>query len=123
MKEGGGYFSGGGVRRFVTEDPKSPFPGYRTGEAPLKQGTEAYTAALDQVNKLRDAAEKLSEAALQGPSAIDEIAGSIKSIAKYGDRFSQAARRSARRCPAARSSIRWPLNSTASCRWRGARST
>ena len=67
VKEGGGYFSGGGVRRFVTEDPKSPFPGYRTGEAPLKQGTEAYTAALDQVNKLRDAAEKLSEAALQGP--------------------------------------------------------
>jgi hypothetical protein len=92
VKEGGGYFSSGGVRRFVTEDPKSPFPGYGKGEAPGKPTSMEYTAALDQVNKLRDASEKLASAALKGPEGLADVAGSIKSIAKYGDRFVEAAK-------------------------------
>ena len=92
VKEGGGYFSSGGVRRFVTEDAKSPFPGYGKGEAPGKPTSMDYTAALDQVNKLRDAAEKLASAAVKGPEGLADVAGSIKSIAKYGDRFVDAAK-------------------------------
>ena len=48
VKEGGGHFSGGGVRRFVTEDPKSPFPGYGPGEAKTPKSAHGdYLAASD----------------------------------------------------------------------------
>jgi hypothetical protein len=92
VKEGGGYFSAGGVRRFVSQDPKNPFPGYKPGEAPAKPGSMEYTAALDQVAKLRDASDKLAGAVVQGPAGLADVAGSMKSIAKYGDRFVEAAK-------------------------------
>lgn len=91
VREGGGYFTGGGVRRFVTEDPKAPFAGYGPGEAPARTGSQEYTAALDQVGKLRQALEKVQGANLAAPSAMIELPGAIKSVAKYGNRFTQVA--------------------------------
>ena len=92
VKEGGGYFSAGGVRRFVTEDPKNPFPGYGPGEMPAKPAGMEAGAALDQVLKLRKAVEDLAAAGLKGPSGLSDLAGAIKSIGKYGSRFVEAAR-------------------------------
>lgn len=93
VHERGGYFSGGGVRRFVTEDPKAPFPGYEPGSAPAKQGSQEYMAATDQVAKLREALEKVHNVDLASPNAMIELPGSIKSVAKYGNRFTQVAER------------------------------
>jgi hypothetical protein len=92
VKEGGGYFSGGGVRRFVTEDPKNPFPGYGPGEMPGKGAAMEHGAALDQVMKLRKSVEDLAAAGLKGPAGMSDLAGSIKSIGKYGSRFVEAAK-------------------------------
>jgi hypothetical protein len=87
VKEGGGYFSAGGVRRFVTD--KENFPGTRL------PGTAAHDlgAALDQVNKLRKAVSAFESEALKVPATRDatELAKHIKDLAKYGDRFADAA--------------------------------
>lgn len=99
VKEGGGYFTGGGVRRFVTEDAKAPFGGYGAGEAPLKQGSQEYMAATDQVAKLRDALDKVRAVDLASPNAAIELPGAIKSVAKYGDRFTQIAERLGKAVP------------------------
>jgi hypothetical protein len=87
VKEGGGYFSGGGVRKFVTE--REGFPGARAA------ATAAHDlgAATDQVNKLRKSIKAFEAAALVPPASRDPsaIAKSIKDLAKYGERFADAA--------------------------------
>ncbi len=82
--QGGGYFSGGGVRRFVSE--KEGFPGF-TAQELAEEGRRAlpaqeFTAVLDQLPKLDEAASHLLE-----PKNINEIAAAIKSIGKYSERF------------------------------------
>ncbi|HXH22489.1 MAG TPA: hypothetical protein VNN10_10690 [Dehalococcoidia bacterium] len=84
VKEGGGYFSSGGVRKFVTE--KEGFPGARAAMT----AAEDLTAALDQVKKLRDAVGKFEALAPVGASDPGKLAATIKDIAKYGDRFASA---------------------------------
>jgi hypothetical protein len=87
VKEGGGYFSAGGVRKFVTE--REGFPGARAA------ATAAHDlgAATDQVNKLRKAIAAFEGAALVPPASRDaaEIAKHLKDVAKYGERFADAA--------------------------------
>jgi hypothetical protein len=80
--EGGGYFTGGGVRREVTEREKiGDFaPG---GGAPGMALPQRLTAMLDNALKLFHAAQGLSPAA-----AADDLAGAIKAVGKYGSRFS-----------------------------------
>jgi len=87
VKEGGGYFSAGGVRKFVTD--KEGFPGARAA------ATAAHDlgAALDQVNKLRKAVTAFEAAAIKPPGSrnVADLAKYIKDLAKYGDRFAAAA--------------------------------
>ncbi len=91
VAEKGGYSTGGAVRRFVSEDPRNPMPDYEPGKAPLKPDTNAYTEALGQVTKLRDAVEKVKAVDLAAPGSLLELPGAVKSVGKFGDRFSQAA--------------------------------
>ncbi len=86
VKSGLGYFSAGGVRKFVTE---------KAGLSGAKQAVTAahdLGAALDQVNKLRKAITAFEAEALKLPVSRDqaELAKQIKALAKYGDRFSAA---------------------------------
>jgi hypothetical protein len=87
VKEGGGYFSAGGVRRFVTD--KEGFPGARLAST----GAHNLGAALDQVNKIRKAIGAFEAEALKTPATRDaaELAKQIKDLAKYGDRFHSVA--------------------------------
>lgn len=82
IKEGGGYFSAGGVRKFVTD--KEMFPGVRAAMT----ASHDLGAALDQVSKLRKSVVGFEEAVASGEAG--EIARYIKDLAKYGDRFAQA---------------------------------
>lgn len=96
VKEGGGYFTAGGVRRFVTE--RENFPG--TWQ-PVTRAHD-YQAALDQVSKLRDTVYQFEKetlllvpgvgaVALLKPNAAD-LAAAIKSLSKYGHRFAGVAK-------------------------------
>jgi hypothetical protein len=87
VKEGGGYFSAGGVRKFVSD--KENFPGAR---APTTAAHDL-GAALDQVNKLRKAIAAFEAEAVKAPMSRDvaELSKHIKDLAKYGDRFTAAA--------------------------------
>lgn len=87
VKEGGGYFSAGGVRKFVTD--KENFPGARVAAT----GAHDLGAALDQVNKLRKAIAAFEKEAVKAPGTRDvaELSKHIKDLAKYGDRFTSAA--------------------------------
>jgi hypothetical protein len=87
VKEGGGYFSGGGVKKFVTEAEKFPGPVRAAATAGMD-----YNTALDQVKKLRDALDGFDKAALKAPASTDtkDLAKYIKDLAKYGDRFAKA---------------------------------
>jgi hypothetical protein len=86
VKEGGGYFTAGGVRKFVTD--KEGFPGARQAVT----AAHDLGAALDQVGKLRKAISAFEAEALKVPATRDatELAKHIKDLAKYGDRFSAA---------------------------------
>lgn len=86
VKEGGGYFSAGGVRKFVTD--KEGFPGARAAIT----ATHDLGAAIDQVNKLRKSIAAFEEAAMKPAASRDaaELSKNIKDLAKYGDRFTQA---------------------------------
>ncbi len=76
--EGGGYFSGGATRQIVT-----------LAEGLLKGSTkpldaQVYTALLDQLPKLNEAASSLMKS---GVVAGEDAVGAIKGLAKYGARF------------------------------------
>jgi hypothetical protein len=84
--EAGGYFSGGGVRRYVSERPKEK-------QFPRLDG-EKNPAGLIQVEKVTaivDQLPKLDHSLLQlGGSAEDVVAG-IRGIGKYGGRLLEVA--------------------------------
>ncbi len=82
QSEGGGYFTGGGVRREVTEREKvGDFgPG---GTAPAMDVPQRLSAMLDNALKLFHAAQGMNPA-----GQVAEVAGAIKSVGKYGGRFS-----------------------------------
>jgi hypothetical protein len=92
VSEGGGYFTGGGVRREVTEreaeamtgkGANEPLGAYKPGgAAPAMTISQQHMALLDNALKLMQ-----SSASLQTAKSIDEVAGAIKSIGKYGQRF------------------------------------
>ena len=82
--EGGGYFSGGGVRRYVSERPgEAGFarPDISAGAPAL--APERLTAILDQAPKLEHAAEEI------GKGTPDQIQAGIRGIGKYGTRLSE----------------------------------
>ncbi len=83
--EGGGYFSGGGVRRYVSERPGErgfdPLLGgtRRTGPS---LSTEAFTAILDQL-------DKLDHALLEMGHGADHLVPGVRGIGKYGGRLAE----------------------------------
>lgn len=79
--EGGGYFSGGGVRRWVSERPGEPgFPRLPGGEGHAIPTAERLTAILDQLPHLDHSALRMT-----GPA--DEIVAGVRGIGKYGERL------------------------------------
>jgi hypothetical protein len=85
--EGGGYFSGGGVREWVSERPGQPaesrFPRPPGAEHLGVPAAEKLGNALDQLAKLDHSLEGLAEG---GAHAIDGVRG----IGKYGERLAKA---------------------------------
>jgi hypothetical protein len=83
--EGGGYFSGGGVRRWVSERPNEKgFPRLPGGEAAGELSAEALTAFIDQLPKLD---HSLLETAAHG--SIERVADGIRGVGKYGGRLAE----------------------------------
>ena len=81
--EGGGYFSAGGVRRFVTERPGEPGFGRLPGGAGQAiPSAERLTAILDQL-------PKLDHAALQLTGSTDDVVSAVRGIGKYGGRLQE----------------------------------
>ncbi len=83
--EGGGYFSGGGVRRYVSERPGEPgFPRPPGAAAAGALPPEQLTAILDQLPKLEHAGEQLART-----MAPEEVQAGIRGIGKYGSRLAE----------------------------------
>jgi hypothetical protein len=86
--EGGGYFSGGGVRKFASE--REGLPGFTKAEladeARKMLPEQKLTALLDQMPKLDEAASKLLNA-----KSPDQLADALKDIGKYGERLAKMA--------------------------------
>lgn len=83
--EGGGYFSGGGVRRWVSERPgEKGFPRLPGGESAGGLSAEALAAFIDQLPKLDHA---LLETAAHG--SIERVADGIRGVGKYGGRLAE----------------------------------
>ena len=84
--EGGGYFSGGGVRRSVSE--REEFPGFTPAEAATEARrvlpAQQFTHVLDQLPKLDEAVRMLARA-----ERPDQIAAALKGVGKYGQRLSE----------------------------------
>jgi hypothetical protein len=79
--EGGGYFSGGGVRRYVSERPgETPFPRLEGGAGQVIPRAERITAIIDQL-------PKLDHGMLQLAGSTEEVVAGIRSIGKYGKRL------------------------------------
>ncbi len=81
---GGGYFSGGGVRRYVSERPGEPGFARPPGAPAGVPDVERLTAMIDQLPKLDHAAEQLAETL-----APEEVQAGIRGIGKYGGRLSE----------------------------------
>lgn len=96
--EGGGYFTGGGVRKFVSERPGETIP--PLGKAGLAQlPAERVTAVIDQLAKLDKEGSELVGHMLAIKTAplgiildIPALVQNLKSIGKYGDRITQVVR-------------------------------
>ncbi|MHB0937059.1 MAG: eCIS core domain-containing protein [Armatimonadota bacterium] len=90
--EGGGYFSGGGVQRWVSE--RDQFPGYKPEEP--KAWTPAHAAGnvMDQFAKLDEAYAHLQPLLheAQAHAKVADVAAALKSIGKYGDRLVSGAK-------------------------------
>lgn len=85
--EGGGYFSGGGVRDWVSErgkDAKKHFDPLYGPKGQSKVAAEKVTALLDQL-------PKLDHSVLQLGGNAEQVASGIRGIGKYGDRLLLAA--------------------------------
>jgi hypothetical protein len=89
--EHGGYFSGGGVRRSVSE--AEGFPGFTEAEAATEARralpAQQFTHVLDQLPKLDSAIRKLDEAARGHPIPVDNLASALKEVGKYGQRLTE----------------------------------
>jgi len=88
--EGGGYFSGGGVQRWVSERDK--FPGYEPDDP--KAWTAGHSAGnvMDQFAKLDEELIKLQKLLAEAPDSVRDVAGTLKSIGKYGERLTFGAK-------------------------------
>lgn len=96
VAEGGGYFSGGGVRKFVTD--KEKFLGKRGATT----GAHDYGAALDQLPKLRKSIKAFNNQVklrAMGKGTEAELVSTVKDLAKYGDRFTQPASAMGKKMP------------------------
>ncbi|MDX6556258.1 MAG: hypothetical protein QOD86_2453 [Miltoncostaeaceae bacterium] len=85
VSEGGGYFTGGGTRRYVTERDK--VPGMAAGDASPAQLYGAYLAQLPSLDK---AAEGL-RLALAGRAGPDGLEKAMRALGKYGERQNEVA--------------------------------
>ena len=83
--EGGGYFSGGGVRRYVSERPgEAQFPRLEGGAGQAVPAAERITSIIDQL-------PKLDHALLQLGGSTEEVVAGIRGIGKYGGRLFEVA--------------------------------
>ncbi|MBU4295127.1 MAG: DUF4157 domain-containing protein [Desulfobulbaceae bacterium] len=83
--EGGGYFSAGGVRRYVSERPGEPgFARLPGGASHTVPSAERLTALLDQLPKLDHSLLRLS-------GGVDEVISGVRGIGKYGERLAEVA--------------------------------
>ena len=85
--ESGGYFSGGGVRDWVSErgkDADKHFPRLPGAANAEKIAAEKVTALIDQL-------PKLDHSMLQLGGSAEQVVSGIRGIGKYGDRLLQAA--------------------------------
>ncbi len=86
--EGGGYFTGGGTRRYVSE--RDRLPGFDTPvESGLRSAPELYAGMIDQLPKLDDAVAALRRA-LAEQGSEDGLASALKALGKYGERLSES---------------------------------
>ena len=85
VSEGGGYFTGGGARRYVTERDK--IPGIAAGEASAAQLYGAYLAQLPNLDKAADGLRK----ALAGKGGPDGLENAMRALGKYGERQNEVA--------------------------------
>jgi hypothetical protein len=85
VSEGGGYFTGGGTRRYVTE--KEGIPGMVPGQISPSQ---LYGAFVDQLGKLDHAADDLRKA-LEGASGPEGLESAMRALGKYGERQNEVA--------------------------------
>jgi hypothetical protein len=79
--EGGGYFSGGGVRRYVSERP-----GER-GFDPLAGGARQGAAQGEQLTRVLDQLDKLDHSFLDFAHGPENTVAAIRGIGKYGGRL------------------------------------
>jgi hypothetical protein len=88
--EKGGYFSGGGVRKFVTERDKL-MSDTEIAKYPISNPAIA-NAVFDQLPKLDKAAAELRKVAQSAATAeADDVFKALKDFGKYGDRLSESA--------------------------------
>ena len=81
--EGGGYFSAGGTRRFVSERPGEPgFPGLAGGARQAVPSGERLTTMLDQL-------AKMDHSVLELDGSVDQVIAGIRGIGKYGGRLAE----------------------------------
>jgi hypothetical protein len=81
--ESGGYFSAGGVRRYVSERPgEKGFPRLPGGEGAAVASAEKLTAIVDQL-------PKLDHSALLLGGTGDEVIAGIRGVGKYGKRLAE----------------------------------
>jgi hypothetical protein len=79
--EGGGYFSGGGVRRYVSERPGE------AGFDPLAGGARQGAASGEQLTRVLDQLDKLDHSFLDFAHGPENTVGAIRGIGKYGGRL------------------------------------
>ncbi len=89
---GGGYWSGGGVRKFVTE--RDGFGGFTPEELASKPllPAQRLTAVVDQLPKLDHAVNDLIDAVGLLETDPAKLTSILKAVGKYGDRFTSIAK-------------------------------
>ncbi len=95
--EGGGYFSGGGVRRSVSQASGEfeGFPGFTQAEIATEARrmlpTQDFMHVLDQLPKLDEEIRSLRRLAGMEVIPPDRLSAALKGIGKYGERLTEVA--------------------------------
>jgi len=92
--EGGGYFSGGGVQRWVSE--RDQFPSYKPEEPKAWTPAHDLGNVMDQFAKLDETYSHLQPLLQEAQASLKaaDVAAALKSVGKYGDRLTSGAKSS-----------------------------